>query len=105
VLGVQAFFQSLSLTWTSVLVAGVSGIAALFFGRIRRSGVRWAAAALVPFVLSYCIYWMPVWLGADGDRAQYSAWELLCVGAPFLAGLVASSLVTLIITRYAKRHA
>ena len=34
-----------------------------------------------------------------------SAWELLGVGAPFLAGLVASWLATITVTRYAKRHA
>jgi hypothetical protein len=101
---VQLFFQSLSLTWTTVLVAVASGTVALLLPRIRRRGVRWAAAALLPFFLSYSIYWLPVWLGADGDRAQYSAWELLCVGAPFLAGLVASCLVIFIVTRYEKRH-
>jgi len=104
-LGVQAFFQSLSLTSASVLVAILSAVAALLVGRIGSAAGRWCAAALLPLVLSYCVYWIPVWLGADGDRAQYSAWELLGVGVPFLAGLVASCLVTLIVTRYAKRHA
>ena len=99
----QSFFQSLSLTWAIVLVAVASGTVAIGWARIRNRGARWAAAALWPFLLSYSVYWMPVWLGADGDRAQYSAWELLCVGPPFLAGLVASSLVTSLVTRYDKR--
>ena len=104
-LGVQAFFQSLSLTSASLLVAVLSAVAALLIGRVGSVVARWFAAVLFPLVLSYCVYWIPVWLGADGDRAQYSVWQLLGVGAPFLAGLVASCLVTLVVTRYAKRHA
>lgn len=104
-LGVQTFFQSLSLSSASVLVALVSGVAALLVGRISPAVVRWCVAVLLPFALSYCVYWIPVWLGADGDRAQYSAWELLGVGVPFLAGLVVAGLVNLIHTRYAKRRA
>jgi hypothetical protein len=101
-LDVQAFFQSLSLTSASVLVAVVSGIAALLIGRITSAITRWFAAVLVPFVLAYCVYWMPVWLGADGS--EYLAWALLGVGVPFLAGLVLSALVTIVVARHAQHH-
>jgi len=70
---------------------------------MRATGLRWAAAVLVPFLLSYCAYWMPAWLGANSS--EYSSWEFLGVGAPFLAGLVASGLVTSIVARHVKPDA
>jgi len=99
---VQAFFQSLSLTSASVLVAVISTVAALLIGRITSAVARWFAALLFPFVFAYSVYWMPVWLGADGS--EYLAWALLGVGVPFLAGLGPSAVVTFIVTRHAKRH-
>ena len=94
----KAFFQSLSLISASALVAVISAVAALLIGRITSAVARWFAAVLFPFVLSYSVYWMPVWLGANGS--EYSAWALLAVGVPFLAGLVPSAVVTLVVTRY-----
>ena len=97
----QAFFQSLSLTSASVLVAVISGVAALLIGRVGSALARWFAAVLFPFMLAYSVYWMPVWLGADGS--EYLAWALLGVGVPFLAGLVPSVVVTFVVTRNANR--
>ena len=99
----QAFFQSLSLTSASVLVAVISAIAALLIGRITSAAARWFAAVLFPFVVSYSVYWMPLWLGADGS--EYLAWELLGIGVPFLAGVVPSTVVAFIVTRHAQPHA
>ena len=96
----QAFFQSLSLTSASLLVAVISATAALLIGRITSTVARWFAAILFPFVLSYSVYWMPVWLGADGS--EYLAWALLGVGVPFLAGLLPSAVVTFVVTRHAR---
>jgi hypothetical protein len=41
--------------------------------------------------LSICIYWSPVWLGAD--PSQYSAWALIGIGVPFIAGALTSTLI------------
>lgn len=54
----------------------------------------------VPFVFAYCLYWLPVWLGAD-DVAQYSAWSFLIVFW-FLAGFFPSAFIALI---FRKRRA
>ena len=99
----RAFFQSLSLASASLLVGTASAVAALLIGRIRSAAVRWLAALLFPLALSYCVYWLPVWLGADGS--EYSAWALFGVGVPFLAGLVPSAVFAFIVRRHAKRHA
>lgn len=98
----QAFFQSLSLGSASLLVAVLSGLAALFFGRIGLAVARWFAAVLVPFALAYSVYWMPVWLGADAS--EYLAWSSLGVGIPFMAGLVLSAVITFLVTRHVRRH-
>ena len=76
----------------------------MFVGWIGSAVARWFVAVLFPLVLSYSVYWAPVWLGSD-DVAQYDAWQVLGVGAPFLAGLVVSVVVTFLVTRYAMRHA
>ena len=96
----KAFFQSLSLTSASLLVAVISTVAALLIGRITSTVARWLAAVLFPFALSYSVYWMPVWLGADGS--EYLAWALLGVGVPFLAGLLPSAVVTFVVKRHAQ---
>jgi hypothetical protein len=98
---VRDFLESLSLGSGAAAIAIVSAVAALFIGHIRFAVVRWCAAVLMPFVFSYCCYWMPVWLG--GSQDQYSSWEFLVVGAWFLAGLFASVVVMLIVRRYAAR--
>ena len=100
----KAFFQSLSLTSASVLVAVVSSLAALLVGRIGSAGARWSTAVLFPFVVSYSVYWTPVWLGS-ADVSQYNAWEILGVGVPFLAGLITSAVVAFFVTRHARRQA
>jgi hypothetical protein len=100
---VQAFFQSLSLISASVLVAVISGVAALLVGRIGSVVARWFAAVLFPFALAYSVYWMPVWLGAAAS--EYLAWSLLGVGIPFMAGLVPSAVVTFFVRRHAQRRA
>jgi hypothetical protein len=98
---VKAFLESLSLGSGSVLIAVASAGVVCLFGRIRSVPVRWCAAVLVPLALSCCCYWAPVWLGSRGD--QYSSWELLVVGVWFVAGLLASVVVTFILGRHAAR--
>jgi ABC-type thiamin/hydroxymethylpyrimidine transport system permease subunit len=98
---VKAFLESLSLGSGAALIAGVSAGAAWLVGRVRSAAIRWCAAVLVPFALSYCCYWIPVWLG--GSRDQHSSWEFLVVGIWFVAGLLVCGVVTYIIGRHATR--
>jgi hypothetical protein len=100
---VQEFFESLSLGSASLLVAVVCGLAAAVFTRITPVAIAWTGAVVLSFVVAYCVYWTPVWLGSS-DRAQYFAWEFLGVGAPFLTGLVVSLVITFAFRRRAKPH-
>ena len=90
----------MSLISATVLVAAVSALAALLVGRIGLAAARWLTAALVPLVAASIVYWMPVVRGAS--VSEYSAWALLGIGFPFLAGLPVSVVATFLIARYAK---
>jgi hypothetical protein len=85
-----------SLGGLALLVAVCSGVLAWSVCFVRPAVFRWGGAVLVPFVLSYCIYWLPVWRGAS--PSEYSSWEVLGIGVPFLAGFIASILVTVMVT-------
>jgi hypothetical protein len=98
---VRAFLESLSLGSGAVLVAVLSAAIAWIVGHIRATALRWFAAILAPFALSYVCYWLPVWLG--GSQDEHSAWEFLIVGVWFFAGVVASVVVTFIVRRHATR--
>ena len=68
------------LSWTSgfVVVVAVSAVLALITGRLQPAALRWAACTLVPVAVSYCLYWSPVWLGADCSISEHSflVWRL-----------------------------
>ena len=52
---------------------------------------------IVPFVLAYCLYWSPVWLGNE-DSSGYDVWELMIV--PWaLAGFFPSAILVLILQK------
>ena len=72
-------------------VALVSAILAFLWVRLRSTPLRWVLALSVPLVISYSLYWSPVWLGADSS--EYSAWAPLFIVAWYIAGAAMSSLV------------
>lgn len=99
----SAFLDSLSLASGALLIAVASCVIAFATVWLRPRVLRWLAAVLLPLALAYCVYWLQVWLGGAPD--QYFSWEFLFVGCWWFAGLIASSAVTFIVTRYARPHA
>ncbi|HEY4414923.1 MAG TPA: hypothetical protein VGO57_04445 [Verrucomicrobiae bacterium] len=93
----KTFIDSLSLGSGAALIAVVSGLLAWPLGYVRKSGVRWGSALILPGILSYCLYWSPVWLGANSSG--YFSWAPLFVGAWSLAGVVSSGTVIFIMGR------
>lgn len=91
-----------SLGGAALLVAACSALLAWPACHVRPTVLRWGGAVLVPFALSYCIYWLPVWRGAN--PSEYSAWEVIGVGVPFLAGLIPSILVMAIVGRTCEKR-
>jgi hypothetical protein len=91
-----------SLTWTSgfFVVAVLSAVFALFTGRLKLTALRWFAGALAPMVISYCLYWAPVWLGADST--EYSSWSGVFVIPWSLVGILASVAVMIGVRQHLK---
>ena len=83
--------HSLSLESGSVVVAVASALFGIVSARLGPAILRWALALGAPLALSYALYWSPVWLG--DDPLEYRTWAPLFVGAWYLAGAIASSLV------------
>jgi hypothetical protein len=86
-----------SLGGAVFLVVICSTILAWSLGRVQPAILRWSCRVLVPFMFAYCIYWLPVWLNPNLSKNEYSAWELLGVGIPFVAGLVAVAVVSFVV--------
>jgi hypothetical protein len=97
------FFDSLGLGYGSLFIAVLSALVACVTARSPVLGLRWGFAVITPFVLSYCCYWMPVWLGRRPDED----WSWAPIGIGFLAffGLLASIIVTFIVSRHATQNA
>jgi hypothetical protein len=92
------FLESFSLGSGALLIAIFSvGIVWLLIFLLPKA-LDWLWVVLVPFSLAYCLYWSPVWLGAD-DIAQYGAWSFLGVGTWFVAGLFPSAILALILRK------
>ena len=88
--------DSLSLESAAAIIAAISVGLAFIWARIRRKLWRRFASIWVPFLLSYTLYWSPVWFG-HGDRAQFAAWAPLFIVPWFAAGAVASTLTMFLI--------
>jgi hypothetical protein len=72
----------------------LSVVVALLCVRMQSRLGKWALALLTPFAIGWCLYWMPVWRGAD--PSEYGAWAPIFIIPLGLSGAVASALAVLI---------
>jgi len=84
--------ESMSLLQGIFVVAAISALIAFATSRIRPSRIRWGFVCGVPVLLSYCLYWLPVWLGATHSD-EYAAWQFVCILPWSGAGILSSSIV------------
>ena len=75
----------------AALVALVSAILALVWARLSSPSLKWGLALGTPLVLSYSLYWLPTWQGAD--PFEYSTWAPIFIGSWYIAGAAAASLI------------
>ena len=94
----RAFLESLSLSSGAALIAVCSAVLVWPLCHVRPVVFRWLGTVAVPLILASCLYWLPVWLGAN--PSEYSSWEFLIVGAWFLAGAIPSVAVVLILGQH-----
>lgn len=92
--------ESLSWTYGFFVVAVLSAVVALFTGRLNPTGLRWVAGILAPIAISYCLYWSPVWLGAE--PSEYSSWSGVFVIPWSLVGILASIAVMIGVRQHLK---
>ena len=91
-----------SLSWNSgfFVVAAASALLALFTGRLQPAALRWASCVFAPIAISYCLYWSPVWLGAESS--EYSSWSGAFVIPWSLLGIVVSAVVIIGVRQHLK---
>jgi amino acid permease len=82
---VRALIDSLSLFSGAVVVAVLSVVVVWLLAVVCPDfGKLWALIA--PFIIAFCLYWSPVWLGAD--PSEYHAWAFVFILPWFLAGAI-----------------
>jgi hypothetical protein len=84
--------ESLSLLSGLFVVGIISGLVALPVSRITSPQIRWVILCGFPLLLSYSLYWLPVW-GGKPYSYEYKAWALACIGPWTLSGFVVSSVI------------
>jgi len=94
----RIFVQSISLGSGAVLIAVLSVSVVWLLCSVLPVAFHWLWVVIVPLLLAYSLYWLPVWLGSD-DVAQYDAWQVLGVGAWFLAGAIPSTVLVAVLQK------
>jgi len=93
----KSFIESLSLGTGAIFVAALSAVLVFILCFACPKRLHQPLALIVPFVIAVCLYWSPVWLGAD--PSEYGAWQFIVVGSWFLAGAIPSAAIAYILHR------
>lgn len=89
------FLHTLSLESGALLVGLVSAPLSVVWSRLNSQKLGWFLVLLTPLVVSYSLYWSPVWLG--DSASEYSSWSGLFIGPWFVTGAIASAVVMYLI--------
>ena len=92
----RQLIESLSLGSGAILVAILSLAIVWLLSSVAPKPLRTLWAVIVPFVLAYCLYWSPVWFGAD--PSEYGVWKFI-IGVWFFAGFFPSAVLVLILQK------
>jgi predicted membrane protein len=65
------WFETQPIHITTLVVVSMSAAVALLWVPIQ-SRLKWTLALVSPFLVAWCVYWTPVWMGAN--PSEYSAW-------------------------------
>ena len=93
----RTFVESLSLGSGAILLAVLSTGVVWLLCSVFPVTLRKLWVVIVPFIFAYCLYWSPVWLGAD--PSEYHAWALIVILPWFLAGAIPSAAIVLILEK------
>jgi hypothetical protein len=95
------FLESLSLGTGAILAAILSAGLVWLLSSVCPAALRKVWLLLIPFLVACCLYWSPVWLGAD--QSEYHVWVFLGVGAWFVAGLIPSAVIVLMLEKVPRK--
>jgi hypothetical protein len=84
--------DSLDFLTGGIIVAVLSVGIVWFLCRVSPVRLHALWIVIAPFVVAYCVYWSPVWLGA-GDSSEYHIWGGMIVFW-FLAGFFPSAFLS-----------
>lgn len=90
------------ISWASgfFIVAVVSIAIAFYAGRIEDIASRWSITIIAPIIISHCLYWSPVFFGADSS--EYLAWYSFFVLPWSIVGILLSIVIVFIVRKFAK---
>ena len=90
-------WETLPFAATTTIVVAISLVLVFAISRFLRNRWLWLPALLIPLAVSYCLYWIPVWRGADSS--EYSAWAVLVLGNWFVFAVTACCVLVSIVLR------
>jgi hypothetical protein len=90
------FVESLSIGSGAGIVAVLSALLTWALFKRARGREVWLLTFATPLVISFSLYWLPVWMGA-GDVAQFGAWAVLFILPWYIAGAGTSVFVVLLL--------
>jgi hypothetical protein len=93
----KTFVESFSLGSGAILLGVVSVAVVWLLCSVLPVRLHWLWVVIVPFILAYTFYWLPVWLG--DDPSEYGAWAVMVVGTWFLSGAIPSAVLVLILRK------
>ncbi len=90
----RGLIDSLSIFSGAIVVAVVS--TAIVWGvAVVSPDLRKLWIVIIPLFVAFCLYWSPVWLGAD--PSEYRAWAFIFILPWFVAGAVPSAAIVRIL--------
>jgi hypothetical protein len=88
--GIKDLVDSLSI-WSGALVVAVVSGTVVWLLAWMLPALRKLWVVIVPLIVAFCLYWYPVWLGAD--PSEYHAWALVFIVPWFLAGAIPAAAI------------
>ena len=101
-LPVLDLLHKLSLESGAVVVLMLSAALTLGFSFIERRPLRLVLSLAAPSAVAYCLFWLPVWLGASAS--EYSSWAGILIVPWAAVGTIASVFVVVVVGTLRRAH-
>ena len=83
--------QSISFNSGFFVVSVLSIIICLPISNLGNILVKWFLILIIPYIIAYCLYWSPKWLGSHSD--QYSSWAPVFINPWYIVALLSVVIV------------